>query len=92
MALLDDYAAAQDPRVIAQVIAGIYAYLETMYAETGVTNHAARAIFGTKVATGQQNLTPLILTACSFGSLTAASTDVAVGNAIAALWNLWAGA
>lgn len=92
MALIDDYAAAQDPRVIAQVTAAIYAEAQNVYVETGVTNHAARAVFATKVVTGQQNFTPLILSACAFASLTSASSDTTVNNSVASLWNLWAGA
>lgn len=92
MALIDNFAAAQDPRVISQVTSAIYLAAENIYVETGVTNHAARAAFATKVVTGQQSLVPLILSACSFASLTAASTDVTVNNAVASLWNLWAGA
>lgn len=92
MALIDNFAAAQDPRVISQVTSAIYLEAETVYTESGVTNHAARAVFATKVVTGLQNLTPLILSACAFASLTAASTDTTVNNAVAALWNLWAGA
>lgn len=92
MALIDTFAAAQDPRVISQVTSAIYLQAENVYVETGVTNHAARAVFATKIVTGLQNLQPLILSACAFATLTAQSTDAAVSNAVAALWNLWAGA
>lgn len=91
MGLIDDYAAAQDPRVIAQVTAAIYAAAENVYTESStVTNHAGRAAFATKIATGEQNLQPLILSACSFAGLNSTSTDQTVQNAVAALWGLWA--
>jgi hypothetical protein len=91
MSLQDDYAAAQDPRVVAQVTAAIYAAAANIYSEAStVTNHASRAAFATKIATGQQNLSPLILSAASFAGLTAASTDTTVSNAVAALWSMWA--
>lgn len=93
MAYPDEYAASLDPRIISQVTAAIYSYAATVYTESNPpTNHAARAAFATKVVGGNVNLQPLILSACSFASLAAASTDVAVGNAVASLWNLWAGA
>lgn len=90
MANADNYAASLDPRVIAQVTASIYSYIQTVEAEgTGVTNHAARLAFANKVSLGQQNLTPLILAVCSFASVNAASTDTTVNNSVATLWNLW---
>lgn len=93
MALSDSYAAASDPRVISQVTAAIYSTAANVYSETNPpTNHPARAAFATKVVTGQQSLQPLILSACSFASLDAASTDTTVSNAVAALWNMWADA
>jgi len=92
MALADDYAASLDPRVIAQVTAAIYTEAQNVETEgTGVTGHTTRAAFATKVVTGQQNLQPLILSACAFGSLNAASTDTTVNNTVATLWNLWSG-
>jgi hypothetical protein len=57
-----------------------------------LANHTARAAFANQVAGGQVNLAPLILDACSFAALTAASTDTAVSNAVASLWNEWAAA
>lgn len=92
MALIDDYAASLDPRVQAQVTAAIHAQAANVYGEAGtVTGHTTRASFATKVATGIINLQPLILDACSFATLSATSTDTAVSNAVAALWNEWAG-
>lgn len=95
MALADSYAASLDPRVISQVTAAIHQTASTVYAEsTGVTGHTTRASFANKIATGQYNggnLQPLILDACAFATLTAASTDTTVSNAVAALWNEWAG-
>lgn len=57
-----------------------------------VANHATRAKFANQVATGQVNLTPLILDACAFAALTSQSTDTTVSNAVASLWNEWANA
>lgn len=95
MADADNYAASLDPRVIDQVTDAIHNYASTVYGEAStVTGHTTRASFANKIATGQfngGNLQPLILDACSFASLNAASTDIAVGNAVAALWNEWAG-
>ncbi|MHB1950241.1 MAG: hypothetical protein ACYCQK_02050 [Acidiferrobacteraceae bacterium] len=92
MALIDDYAASLDPRVIAQVTAAIHAAAANVYGEAStVTGHTTRAAFANKVATGQVQLQPLILDACSFASLSAASTDSTVSNAVSALWNEWAG-
>jgi hypothetical protein len=54
-------------------------------------DHQKRAAFANLVATGQVNLAPLILDAASYASLTAASSDTTVSNAVAALWNEWAG-
>jgi hypothetical protein len=93
MALPDNYAASLDPRVISQVTAAIYLEAQTVYTEASPpANHPARAAFATNVVTGKVNLQPLILSACCFASLTAASTDTTVNNAVAALWNTWAGA
>lgn len=95
MALADAYAASLDPRVQAQVTAAIHLGASTVYNEgTGVTGHTTRAAFAHQISSGQfngGNLQPLILDACSFASLTAASTDTAANNAVAALWNEWAG-
>lgn len=88
MAFADDTAAANDPRVISQVTAAIYTEAEQIYSTSAV---AAQKQFATKVVTGQQNLTPLILSAVSFGSLTSASTDTSVSNAVATLWPMWSG-
>lgn len=57
-----------------------------------VFNHAARAAFATKVANGQVNVSSLILSAVAFATLNSASTDTTVTNAVATLWNQWAGA
>jgi hypothetical protein len=92
MALIDDYAASLDPRVVAQVQAAIYQVAQSVYTEgTGVTGHTTRAAFATKIVTGQEQFQPLILSACSFANLSAASTDTTVTNAVSALWNMWAG-
>lgn len=92
MADADNYAASLDPRVIDTVTSAIHTYAATVYNEgTGVTGHTTRASFANKIANGLVNLQPLILDACSFASLNAASTDTVVGNAVASLWNEWAG-
>lgn len=91
MALADLYAASQDPRVIAQVTAAIYQVSANVYSEVNtVAGHATRAAFATKVTTGNQNLSPLILSVCAFASISAASTDTTVLNAVSALWSQWA--
>ncbi len=91
MALIDDYAAAQDPRVIAQVTAAIYSIAANVYSEVSTTpGHPSRALFATEVVTGKQQMSPLILSACAFATLTSASTDTAVTNAVSALWSMWA--
>jgi hypothetical protein len=93
MALNDLYLAANDPRVVGQVTAAIYQAAATIYTESNPpANHATRATFATKVATGTVSLQPLILSTCAFASLTTSSTDTTVNNAVASLWNLWAGA
>jgi hypothetical protein len=93
MGLADDYAASLDPRVIAQVSAAILAAAQNIYTEASPpANHPARAVLATKVMLGQISLQPLIFTACAFASLTAASTDITVNNAVATLWNTWAAA
>lgn len=93
MAFADSYAASLDPRVISSVTAAIYSQAATVYTEASPpTNHLARATFATNVVTGKLSLSPLILSACAFAQLTAATADVTVGNAVAALWNTWAGA
>jgi hypothetical protein len=93
MALADEYAAALDPRVQGQVSAAILAAAQNIYVEASPpANHPARAAFATKVILGQVALQPLIFSTCAFASLTAASTDTTVNNAVATLWNTWAGA
>ena len=93
MALIDNIAASQDPRVIAQVTSAIYLAAETVYSElSSVTGHVARAQFASKVTTGQVALQPLIVSACCFASLTSASTDTTVNNTVATLWQMWANA
>jgi hypothetical protein len=92
MALADDFTAANDPRVIAQVTAAIYANLQNIESEAPATNgHANRLVLAKTIALGQQPLQPLIFSAVCFGSLTISSTDTAVSNAVATLWNLWSG-
>lgn len=92
MALVDNWAAAQDPRVIAQLTAAIYGYLQNVESEaTATPSHSNRLVLANKIAIGLQPLQPLILSACCFGALSAASTDTTVNNAVATLWNLWAG-
>ena len=92
MGLSDNYAASLDPRVMQQVTAAIYAELQQIESEASTTpNHAERLKFATQVATGLQNLQPLILSATSFANLTATSTDTTVSDTIATLWNLWSG-
>lgn len=90
---LDYQEATGDGNLIAQVTASIHLAASNVYAEANPpANHAARAAFATKVTTGQQSLGPLIVSAVAFGSLGAASSDISVNNAVAALWNMWAGA
>lgn len=57
-----------------------------------LANQQARAKFANQVATGVVNLEPLILDTAAFANLTAASSDTTVSNAVASLWNEWAGA
>lgn len=94
--LADNYAAAQDPRVIGAVTAAIYAEATNVYNEaTTVTGHTTRAAFAHQISQGTVNLNPLILSAVCFASLTALSTgptsDTNINNAVASLWNQWAG-
>lgn len=92
MALLDSFAATKDPRVVGQVTAAIYLGASNVYSEAGsVTGHVTRAAFATKISTGGQSFDPLIQSACAFASLTSSSSDTTVNNAVASLWNLWAG-
>lgn len=93
MALIDDYNASLNPTVQAQVSLALYAAAANVYSEVNTTpGHAARAAFATKLTTGQQSLTPLILATIAFASLTVVSPDTAVNNAVAALWSMFAGA
>ena len=90
--LADSYAASFDPRVIAQLTAAIHQCASNVYGEAStVTGHTTRAAFANKVAIGAVDLQPLILDACSFASLNATSSDSTAGDAVAALWNEWAG-
>lgn len=57
-----------------------------------VYNHAARAYFASQVVNGRVSIPDLILSAVSFATLNDSSADATVSNAIATLWNLWAGA
>jgi hypothetical protein len=92
MGFADNFAASKDPRVIDQVTAAIYGYLQTVESEVSTTaNHVARLNFANRVALGIQSLDPLILNACCFASLSATSTDQSCSNAVATLWNLWSG-
>jgi hypothetical protein len=92
MAHADDYAASLDPRVQEQVTAAIYSYAQQVDAEnTAVPGHTQRVGFANKVVTGEEQIQPLILSACSFASLNAASTDSTVNDAVATLWDIWSG-
>ena len=97
MSLADDYAASLDPRVISQVTAAIYAFAETVDNEVNTTpNHAVRVTLANLIVTGQKALPPLVTHVCCFAHVTGLSTaptsDTTVNNAVAACWNLWAGA
>ncbi len=93
MALIDNYTSALNPIVQAQVTTALYGYANNVYSEAStVTNHTTRAAFANEVVNGRVALQPLIATACAFASLTDTSTDTTVSNAVAALWNLFAGA
>jgi len=93
MALVDNYSYANNPIVVAQVTAAIYAAAANVYAEsTAVTGHVNRALYATEVVNGRINLQPLIYLVVAFAALTPASTDTAVNNAVAAQWSLFAGA
>lgn len=93
MGLADDFTASNDPHVQAQVTMAIYAAAQNIYTEASPpTNHPARAAFATRVLSGQLPLQPLIASACAFASLTVSSTDTTVDDAVATMWNTWAGA
>lgn len=57
-----------------------------------VFNHAVRALFATRVSSGLVSFPDLILSAVAFATLNDSSTDTTVSNAVATLWNMWAGA
>lgn len=93
--LADAYSAATHPYVQAQVTAAIYAAAANVYGEAGtVSGHASRAALARNVTTGAQSLIPLVYSVCAFASLASDTTnsDTTVNNAVAALWNMWAGA
>ena len=93
MALTDDYNAALNPIVQAQVTSAFYITASNVYSESAQTaGHTTRAAFATEVANGKVNWQALIAATVAFGSLTSTSTDATVNNAVAALWSMFAGA
>jgi hypothetical protein len=92
MALTDDFAAALNPVVQAQVKTALYAYASGIISETPQpTDHTQRLNFATTVLNGSANFDSLILATCAFASLTSTSSDTTVSNAVAALWSAFAG-
>lgn len=85
-------AASNDIATQLRVIQGWMNQASAVYSEgSGVTNHAIRATFATKVLTGQINVNSLVQS-CTAQGITAASTDANIDSTIDAIYNALAGA
>jgi hypothetical protein len=85
-------AAVADPATFARAQAAWKNQAIAVYNEgPGVTNHAVRAAFATKVVNGTVSWMDLVGAVTAQG-VTSASTDANIDTAIASIWNALAGA